>query len=169
MSSNVIGGVSLVDYTLIVNAARVEESGTVRYGLWVRTVGDNFFVPTNLVLQIDGQHVDFGSGQLLKRERVMPKLLGRPSRDEPTTTARRQSYEAICPDGADGCSEEHYLYDATAEQLWQIANAGDVVVRQEGRDGYVERDFSGKNFSHFKDFCSRHVTPPGPAGPRLQS
>ncbi|UCC74269.1 MAG: hypothetical protein JSV86_06840, partial [Gemmatimonadota bacterium] len=59
-----------------------------------------------------------------------------------------------------GRHHEKYWHEATAERLWQIAEADSVIViLSNSRGGDIERAFKPENIANFKDFCTKHVPP----------
>ncbi len=131
MSKNLIGSYSIFGANLVINGAKLEQSGRVSYSLWVQTLAPDWVFPTSLTMRVDDELVEFGQGA-------------------------RLSADVDCSGGS--CQhDERYWYDATADQLKAIAGARAVIVRLGGRDGYIEKTFSEENIANFQDFVSKEV------------
>ena len=61
MSKNLIGTYSIFGANLVINGAKVEQSGRTSYALWVQTIATDWVVPTSLSMRIDDELVDVSS------------------------------------------------------------------------------------------------------------
>ncbi len=120
-----------IDSDVSIDGVKLEQAGAAWYGLRVYIVGSARFYPARLLMQIDGELLDFGYGlQLQLRERG-------------------------------DRHHEKYWHETTAERLWQIAEADSVkVILSNSRDEDIERAFKPENIANFMDFCLKHVPPP---------
>ncbi len=145
MSSNTVQEQAcLVNHSLQLNAAKIEEASGASYWLWAETSGPSYVRPERLTLRIDGQTVTIAE--------PVPALA-----------------QAACPDdsrsnlnlpvgGSIPCRyRENYWFPATPQLLTRLANAREVSVQLEGRDGNIRSRFGAENFENFGDFVAQHV------------
>lgn len=132
MSRNVVGGINAFGVTVVINGMRVEQGGTVEYGLMLQTLSwSDWIHPSGLMMRVDGELVDFGEGSEMLSDVSCSSV---------------------------GCQhDERYFFLVTEAMLRKLAGAESVIVRISGRGGYIERDFSPENIANFADFVSGHV------------
>jgi hypothetical protein len=156
MSGNEIKIDQSMSNDLILNAAKVEESGGSRYVLWVQLRGSAAVRPQSLTLRVDGDLWTISELETLDAQMACPER----------TTAER----SLGISEAFGCVYlELYWAPITASQLERLASARRVTVRLDGVGGHVERQFSPENLANFAEFVAQHVpsetVPTTPATP----
>ena len=62
---------------------------------------------------------------------------------------------SLSKDEEKGALFESARYEATADDIYRISRARQVTVRLTGRNGIVERQFSGENFDKFRKFADQ--------------
>ena len=129
---------------LILNAAKIEEPGGVRYVLWVQLRGNAAVRPQNLTLRVDGDLWTISEIATLEAQMACPE--------------RTQTERSLGISEAFGCVYlELYWAPITAQQLERLASARRVIVRLDGVGGFVERQFSPENLANFAEFVAQHV------------
>ncbi len=145
MSGNTVQEqVCLVNHSLQLNAAKLEEASDATYMLWAETSGPSHVRPERLTLRIDGQAVTIAE--------PVPALA---QADCPGNSSSNLNL----PVGASTpCRyRENYWFPATPQLLTRLATARDVSVHLEGRDGNIYRRFGAENFENFGEFVAQHV------------
>jgi hypothetical protein len=145
MSGNTVHEqVCLVNHSLQLNAARIEEASGATYLLWAETSGPSYVRPERLTLRIDGQTVTIADPVPALAEAACPE--------------NSRSNLNLPVGGSIACRyRENYWFPATPQLLIRLANAREVSVQLEGRDGNIQRRFGAENFENFGDFVAQHV------------
>jgi len=134
----------LVNHSLQLNAARIEEASGATYLLWAETSGPSYVHPERLTLRIDGQTVTIAEPVPALAEAACPE--------------NSRSNLNLPVGGKVPCRyRENYWFPATPQLLTRLANARDVSVQLEGGAGNIYRRFGAENFENFGDFVARHV------------
>ena len=149
MSGNAVTEqVCLVEHSLELNGAIVEEAGGTSYMLSAQSSGPAYVQPRSLVLRIDGD--------ALMLNEPLPQSAAASCPDESGTNTN-------LPMGGQppACVYmEAYWFLVTPETLRRLADASEVVVELQGEEGTIQRQFTPRNFEKFQEFVALHV-PPG--------
>ena len=135
MTRNAIGRINPFGTTLVINALKREhDDGRIEYGIFVQTMASDWIFHRNLSFRVDRELLQFGSRTSLRED-------------------------VDCAGGT--CThDERSNFEATAEDLRQIAGGQNVTVRLGGRTVFIEKAFNPTNLQRFREFVAEHV----PAG-----
>lgn len=145
MSGNTVQEqVCLVNHSLQLNAARIEDASGATYLLWAETNGPSYVRPERLTLRIDGQTVTVAEPVPALAQAACPE--------------NSRSNLNLPVGGKVPCRyRENYWFPATPQLLTRLANASEVSVQLEGTSGNIQRRFGAENFENFRDFVARYV------------
>lgn len=134
VTKNVIGGFNPFGDNVTLNPMVVSDDAGRRFYLAAQWLGDDW------IFIKDGQSLD---------------LLVDGDRMSLTGSVTTQDVD-LCSSG--GCNvDERANYSVTADQLRAISVASQVIMRLQGRRGYVERTFTAANMNVFRSFVAEHV------------
>lgn len=146
MSGNVVTEqVCLVEHSLELNGAVVEEAAGTSYMLSAQSSGPAYVRPRSLVLRIDGDAMTL--------DKPLPESAAASCPDEAGTNTN-------LPMGGQppACVyTEAYWFRVTPETLRRLADASEVVVQLQGEEGTVQRQFAPPNFEKFQEFVALYV------------
>jgi hypothetical protein len=146
MSGNVVTQqVCLVEHSLELNGAVVEEAGGTAYMLSAESSGPAYVRPLNLVLRIDGA--------ALRLDEPLPQSAAVACPEETGTNTN-------LPMGGQlpACVyTEAYWFRVDPEILRRLADAREVVVELQGEEGTIKRQFTPPNFEKFQEFVALYV------------
>ncbi len=134
----------LVNHSLQLNAAKIEEASGTTYLLGAETSGPSYVRPERLTLRIDGQTVTIAEPVPALAEAACPEN-SRSNLNLPVGASTPCRYR------------ENYWFPATPQLLTRLANAREVSVQLEGWNGNIRRRFGAENFENFGDFVAQHV------------